>query len=102
MVTAMGSDLGGGRQCRAQMSAMREAIVCPVQRGPVVLRGTDPESRLIRLPLCRGQRRTTSAPTIARRILRFPLDPEQFGKEEGREKKPVSQYALRLMSLYQN
>ena len=49
--------------------------------------GTDPESSLIRLLPCRGQRRTTSAPTIARRILRFPLDPEQFGKEEGRGEK---------------
>lgn len=84
LVAAVGSDLGGGRQCRAQMSAAREAIVCPVQHRPVVPRGTDPKSSLIRLPPCRGQRRTMSAPTIARRILRFPLYPEQLGKEEKR------------------
>ena len=83
---AVGSDLGGCRQCRAQMSAAREAVVCQESSWDQLCRAAQIQRPALSGHYCAEASRggQLPLPPVLAGLLRFLLYPDQRGKEEGR------------------
>lgn len=86
------------------VSGKRSHLLPKVLLGPVVL------GALIQGPALSGHspaeastRGQSTFPPLLGGLIKFPLCPDQLGKEEGREKKKtVSECTVSFLSLYQN